>query len=85
MSNTAKETIEPTETSAWDTISWAEVERRVLRYQTIIYKATKKTKEKKLDIQKRLLVIPDSAAIQGLKSIPKISKRITESSLKELE
>jgi RNA-directed DNA polymerase len=56
LSNTAKETIEPTETSAWDTNSWEEVERRVLRYQTRIYKATKdKKKEKVRRIQKRLL------------------------------
>ena len=40
----------------WATIQWAEVERRVLRYQTRIYKATKdKKKEKVRRIQKRLL------------------------------
>ena len=94
MSNTAKETIQPTRrplvvaaqpscryssapsgcprgaaqrrrrvstratsrVKTWATIQWAEVERRVLRYQTRIYKATKdKKKEKVRRIQKRLL------------------------------
>ena len=49
MSNTAKETTQPTKTLTWrEARFWAEVERRVLRYQTRIYKATKDKKKEKV-------------------------------------
>ena len=47
MSNTAKETTQPEE-HFWETISWADVELRVLRYQTRIYKAAKDQNKRKI-------------------------------------
>ena len=47
--------------TAWETIQWTKVERRVLRYQTRIYKATKdKNKRKIRCIQKSLLASLDA-------------------------